>query len=944
MTRSPYKLLDYYRFEDADLFFGREEETREMVGEILSSRLLVLFSPSGSGKTSLINAGVRPELEKMGYKTIYTRMEDEPILSVCRAVAESLELPDCQEKEELYEYLKKAAQAAEKPLVIFLDQFEEFFIIFRNQQELRRKFIEEIARIRYDDELSISFVFSLREEYFGQFQEFREFIPSINNSSIWLQPFKDKSAYRAIEKPIKAIEWTFEEGLVNKLLKDLKRDGIGIEPIILQLVCSVLWEQRLEDSKQITFEVYKDCGGTEKILSNFIYERLKEVPHRKHKLMSQVFEALKTPDNTKRYRSFEDLQALLKIKKPQRLKPLLQELSSLDVMRQEKRGGTDWYEFKHDYVLNEINQWVNNRRERINRKRRLYVILPGLILFLSLFTYLFIQYNAFYASFSSKDYYRQQEEIVISRGIDSFEESITTGILIMDVKDLTTINNLRSKLRIGFLNKNNWDNLAETLRKDKSGEFLYKIGQKELGIKVLIQTFKDKDDDVRAQATDSLGRLGKVDNSVIEALIPALKDEDSEVQRQAADSLGRVGKATKTVIEALRQALKDKASEVRCQAADSLVRLGKVDKTVIEVLLQALKDEILPLRRKAVNTLVLLEKKDNTIIEVLLQALEDVLSYVQRREVSTLTLDRSLEEFESIKVTLFRSLKADSFALLFQAANILGKMGKADKIVIEALLQALKDGDYYIRQQAIDTLIRLGKVDKIVIEAIRRALYHEDYEVRQQAADSLLRLGKADKTAIEVLLQALKDGPPFIRQQAADSLVQVSKGNKTVIEALFQALKDDSPFVRLQAADSLVRLGKVDETVIEALLQALRDDSPFVRLHAADSLVRLGKADKIVIDGPLLALKDEYEYVREQAGKVLGNLWEKKSETELIELLKHPLSGHRTAAAYALKQKKSISQETLDEIIRLKDTDKRPWVRLGAWKAFELLQEKSVDE
>jgi len=165
MTRSPYKLLDYYRFEDADLFFGREEETRKMVGEILSSRLLVLFSPSGSGKTSLINAGVRPQLEEMGYRTIYTRMEDEPIPSVCKAVAESLDLPDCQEEEELYEFLKKAAPAAGKPLVIFLDQFEEFFIVFRDQPKLRQEFVQQVARIKYDDRLPVFLVLSLREDF-----------------------------------------------------------------------------------------------------------------------------------------------------------------------------------------------------------------------------------------------------------------------------------------------------------------------------------------------------------------------------------------------------------------------------------------------------------------------------------------------------------------------------------------------------------------------------------------------------------------------------------------------------------------------------------------------------------------------------------------------------------------------------------------------------------
>ena len=96
MTRSPYKLLDYYRFEDADLFFGREEETRKIVGEILSSRLLVLFSPSGSGKTSLINAGVRPQLEEeLEYKTIYTRLEEAPIPSICQAVFREFDLLPC---------------------------------------------------------------------------------------------------------------------------------------------------------------------------------------------------------------------------------------------------------------------------------------------------------------------------------------------------------------------------------------------------------------------------------------------------------------------------------------------------------------------------------------------------------------------------------------------------------------------------------------------------------------------------------------------------------------------------------------------------------------------------------------------------------------------------------------------------------------------------------
>jgi hypothetical protein len=408
-----------------------------------------------------------------------------------------------------------------------------------------------------------------------------------------LQPFDEKAARRAIEEPLKNKdiengEWRFEEKLVDAIIQDLKTDE-GIEPIKLQLVCCTLWNQRPGDPGQIPLSTYETAGRAGKIFSNFIYERLSKIPRRKHKLMVRIFGALKTPDNTKRYRSYEDLQTQLNIKKTKRLAPLLRQLSGFDLLRQEGRKGTHWYELKHDYVVDEINRWIKERRERINRRRLLYAVLPGIILFLSLFTYLFIQYNTFYAGFTKKDYDDQQEEIVISRGLESLGERITTGILIQDVKDLPTKNVLRSKLGIGFWNKNNWDKLAETLRKDKSGEFLYKIGQTNLGIEKLVDALKDEDSDVRGQAADSLVRLGKADKNVIDALIQALKDEDSDVRRQAAASLGILWekKSETELIERLKHplsgyrtaaayALAHKKS-ISTETRDEIIRLKDTD-------------------------------------------------------------------------------------------------------------------------------------------------------------------------------------------------------------------------------------------------------------------------------------------------------------------------------------------------------------------------------
>ena len=1018
MSRSPYKLLDYYRFEDADLFFGREEETRKMVGEILSSRLLVLFSPSGSGKTSLINAGVRPQLEEMGYKTIYTRLEDEPILSVCKAVAESLDLPDCREKEDLYEFLKKAAQAAGKPLVIFLDQFEEFFIVFRDQPKMRQEFVQQVARIKYDDRLPVFLVLSLREDYFVNLHEFRQDIPSIfqDNANIRLEPFTEKAARRAIEEPLKNKDiedgqWRFEKKLVDAIIQDLKTEE-GIEPIKLQLVCCTLWNQRPGDSQQIPLSNYEVAGRARKIFSNFIYDRLRKIPRRQHKLMVRIFESLKTPDNTKRYRSFEDLQSQLNIKKTKRLEALLQQLSGFDILRQEGRKGTNWYEFKHDYVIDEINQWIKECRERINRKRLRYAVLPGIILFLAIFFYFFIEYNTFYASFTDKDYNDQREEIIISRGIDPFGELITTGILIEDVKDdVYTMNDLRSKLRIGFWNKNNWDKLAETLRKDKSGEFLYEIGQTKLGIEklvdalneswwvqenatkalfrfgktdktviealifalkdeylwvrlkaadslvrlgkadetsidVLLMSLKDKDSWVRLQAAESLVRLGKADQTVIEVLIQAMKDKDefSDVRLLAASSLGSLGKANKTVIEALTQAMKDRFMNLRKQAVTSLAQLGKVDQTVIEALILAMKDPDLEVREQAAASLIQLNKVDEAVIEALILAMKD--KHPWTRRMASDSLGRLEESDKTVINALLQALKDEDYHVRGQAANSLGSLGKMDKTLIDALILAMKDKHPWTRRMAADSLGRLEKSDKTVIDGLFQALKDENFWVRLQAADSLVKLGKADKTVIEVLIKAMKDKGEFsyVRRQAAKSLGSLGKADETVIGILISALKDNDPWVREEAAASLGRLGKADKTVIDALLQALKNEFSAVRRKVFDSLVRLGKTDKRVIETLFQALKDKEPEVRLQAAASLGILWQKNSDPELIELLKHPLSGYRTVAAYALKQKKSLSPQTIDEINKLKDKDPRPWVRLGAWKAFELIQEKKEKE
>ena len=70
----PYKFLDSYGKRDAGIFFGRERETEILLADVVTSRFVVLFARTGTGKTSLINAAVRPELEQRGFATFFVRV------------------------------------------------------------------------------------------------------------------------------------------------------------------------------------------------------------------------------------------------------------------------------------------------------------------------------------------------------------------------------------------------------------------------------------------------------------------------------------------------------------------------------------------------------------------------------------------------------------------------------------------------------------------------------------------------------------------------------------------------------------------------------------------------------------------------------------------------------------------------------------------------------
>lgn len=393
---SPYKFLSPYEMEDQDIFFGRKRETKILFSDIAVNRLVILFAKTGTGKTSLINAGVRPLLEERGYATFFVRVKKKPVKSAREVILKSGGSLRWKGRS-LADRLENVANQLRKPIVLFFDQFEEFFIYApkENPQRARKyisAFVSNIARLVLDPRSRVHIVFSMREEWFVEMDVFRDEIPKIfhNESNLRLRWFDREQARDAIKLPAEVAEVLVEDDLVEKIVKDLSVNG-EIEPAQLQIVCDTLW-QKTEGKHVISLADYEGLGkwGGGPVSQQILYKRLEDQfkaldTERELQLLYVLLPKLATPWKTKYVRDLiglvnelvKDLQVALSdpasplrevlhsdeeindqveaLKAgPGALDPLIARLEHARFIRRSFRDGLDVIELLHDYLVESL--------------------------------------------------------------------------------------------------------------------------------------------------------------------------------------------------------------------------------------------------------------------------------------------------------------------------------------------------------------------------------------------------------------------------------------------------------------------------------------------------------------------------------------------------------------------------------------------------------------
>jgi hypothetical protein len=423
VRRSPYKFLNYYGPDDTDIFCGRDTESQVVTRLALSHRLLVLFGPSGAGKTSLLLAGVLPRLLAEDYTYVYVRVLDDPFSAVRKAVAARAGRTDWRSGVDLRAFFDKVLAPADK-LVVVLDQLEELFL--RSGTGKRSSFFREIAIALENPGREIRFVFVLREDYLANLDEAREYISDVFANSFRLAVMDRSNARVAITEPAARAGVTVEPTLVNMLVGEERRAAgtrpIGdlieadgrVSPAALQIVLDRLYRESLPPNHPVdvspptglvlTLDTYMDIrhsldeggqiqelSGAKAILAEYVSEGLARLPGLKNEtddvllnadedVGEAILKAMVTSHATKTALTQEEILDLLDemgiIRSDDEIDRRLVEntrlgLEQVRLVRGFERDGLAYYELIHDHIAAEITARIDQEEMRAKMAREL---------------------------------------------------------------------------------------------------------------------------------------------------------------------------------------------------------------------------------------------------------------------------------------------------------------------------------------------------------------------------------------------------------------------------------------------------------------------------------------------------------------------------------------------------------------------------------------------
>jgi serine/threonine protein kinase/DNA-binding SARP family transcriptional activator/WD40 repeat protein len=384
-VRNPYKGLRPFLETDAADFHGRDALVDALLLAVSAHNVVAVVGPSGSGKSSLVRAGLIPALRAGGlpgsgtwlttsmFPGSYPFEELEAALLRVAVDRPTDLLTDLVQPHGLIRVTKRILPGDDATLMLIIDQFEELFSMVASEAT-RRSFLDNLVAVASDERSRVRVVLTMRADFFDRPLEYPEFAEALGRGMVTISPPTTDGLAQAIAAPARAVGIELEPGLVGRIIGDVENQPGGLP--LLQYALTELFTRR-HDSV-LTIAGYEETGGVLGALGRRAEELYDDMPDGGREAVRQLFLRLVTvgedaPDTRRRARQAE----LRSLGVDQAM--LGEAISRYGAFRllsfdhdPVTRGPT--VEVAHEALLREwarLAGWIDDRREALEQRRRI---------------------------------------------------------------------------------------------------------------------------------------------------------------------------------------------------------------------------------------------------------------------------------------------------------------------------------------------------------------------------------------------------------------------------------------------------------------------------------------------------------------------------------------------------------------------------------------------
>jgi len=381
--------------------YGRDRETSKLFNLLIAERIVLLYSPSGAGKTSLVQAALIPRLESRNFAILpVARVNLEPdsaleeiegfnryVYSVIASMEEQRPESDQLDEVELAgmslpEYLD---QQTESPAVLLFDQFEEVLTVNPTDREDKEQFFEQVGEaLRSRSRWAL---FSMREDYIAGLDPYLLPIPTRLSTTFRLDLLDKNTSREVIQQLSEQGGVDFTEEAATKLIDDLCRvqvqrpdgsveiqTGQYVEPVQMQVVCFSLWEKLDPEDPDITVDDVEKIGDVDESLAEYYCTQISDVSQQtgiKERAIREWFDVALITESGIRG------QVLMGKESSDGLQnDAIHRLVDAHLVRRDTRRGTTWFELAHDRLIGPVRRdnttWFQANLSLLQRQATLW--------------------------------------------------------------------------------------------------------------------------------------------------------------------------------------------------------------------------------------------------------------------------------------------------------------------------------------------------------------------------------------------------------------------------------------------------------------------------------------------------------------------------------------------------------------------------------------------